>query len=127
MKVFALICFFAAAIPAVAHHSVAMFDRSQTVTITGTIKEFQWTNPHVVIWITSDKDDRQLWAIECTSPGVLTRNGWTKRSLQAGDQVTIEAGPLRDGKPGGLFKKATVLETGKVLTYVMQPQDGPGQ
>jgi hypothetical protein len=121
--------FILSAIPAQGHHSVAMFDKTKTVTLKGTVKEFQWTNPHVVIWIDAESvqgGNPDLWAVEMTSPGVLIRNGWTKRSLKVGDKVSIDVGPMRDGKSGGIFKKATILETGKVLTYIMQPQDGPG-
>jgi len=91
-----------------AHHSVAMFDSSKTITVHGVVKEFQWTNPHVVLWVNSDEKTaggRRTWAIEMTSPGVLTRNGWTKRAFMPGDRVDIDVGPLRDGQPGGLFKK----------------------
>ena len=122
------LCFISAAVPAMAHHSVAMFDNSKTVTLKGTVKEFAWVNPHVLIWVDSvvaDGDKTQLWAVELASPGVLTRNGWTKRSLNPGDKVNIDVGPSRDGKPGGFFKKATLVDTGKVLTYTLQPQEKP--
>ena len=122
------LAFIAAAAPAFAHHSVAMFDNSKTVTLKGTVKEFAWVNPHVLIWVdavTDNGDKPQLWAVELASPGVLTRNGWTKRSLNPGDKVSVDVGPLRDGKPGGFFKKVTLADTGQVLTYSLQPQEKP--
>jgi hypothetical protein len=117
-----------AAAPVSAHHSVAMFDGSKTITLKGTVKEFQWVNPHVLIWVNAEADNggpAQLWAVELSSPGVLTRNGWTKRSLKFGDKVSVDVAPLRDGKPGGLFRKVTLADTGQVLTYRLQPQETP--
>lgn len=119
-----------AALPALAHHSFAMYDMARQVALQGTIKEFQWTNPHVVVWMINGSADAQppdLWTIELpTSPGNLTRWGWTKRSLKPGDRVIIEVSPLRNGKHGGSFKKATLLDTGEVLTVkVPQPSTAP--
>jgi hypothetical protein len=114
--------------PAFAHHSVAMFDGSRTITLKGTVKEFQWVNPHVLIWVNAEGengDPPRLWGVELSSPGVLTRNGWSKRSLKVGDKVSIDVAPLRDGKPGGLFRKATLSDTGQVLTYRLQPLETP--
>jgi len=101
-----------------AHHSFAMYDMNKLVVLTGTIKEFQWTNPHALLWVTASTDGggSELWAIELpTSPGNLARIGWTKHSLSAGDPVTVEINPLRDGSRGGSFKKATLTKTGAVL------------
>jgi hypothetical protein len=105
---------------ALAHHSFAMFDMSKAVTLTGTVKELQWTAPHVLIWLTEDPKGGQpaakLWTIELsTGPAPLSRMGWTKRSLAPGDRVTVELSPLRSGDPGGSFKKLTILKTGEVL------------
>lgn len=106
------------AAPAMAHHSFAMFDFSRTVTLKGTVKEFQWTNPHVILWIETDPqgaDGPSLWTAELTSPGNLTRNGWSRQSLKPGDKIELELNPLRDGKHGGGFHKATLVATGQVL------------
>jgi hypothetical protein len=114
--------------PALAHHSIAMFDAQKITTIKGTVKEFQWLNPHALLWINVDAENgapAQLWGIEMTSPGVLTRNGWTKRSFNAGDRVSLDIAPLRDGKPGGLFRKGTLVDSGKVWTYTLQPELKP--
>ena len=115
----------AAAGAALAHHSFAMFDFSKTVTVKGVIKDFQWTNPHVIVWVLGEDQagaGPTLWAAELTSPGNLTRMGWTKRSLNPGDRVSLELNPLRDGKKGGGFKSATLIDTGVVLKA-----GGPGQ
>lgn len=109
--------------PAAAHHSFAMYDATKTVTVTGTVKEFQWTNPHAILWLYADPAKGgtgaagELWSFELsTSPGPLTRLGWTKHSLNPGDKVAVEMNPLRDGEHGGSLKKATLVATGQVLT-----------
>jgi hypothetical protein len=110
----------AAAGPAGAHHSFAMYDATKLVTVTGTVKEFQWTNPHAILWVYADPGKTgatELWSFELsTSPGPLTRLGWTKHSLNPGDKVAVEINPLRDNQHGGSLKKATLLATGQVLT-----------
>ncbi|MBO9708884.1 MAG: hypothetical protein J7521_11785 [Caulobacter sp.] len=106
--------------PASAHHSFAMYDQTRIVTLHGTVKTFQWTNPHALIWLQGSLNPNgpaELWSVELsTSPGNLARMGWSKRSLAAGDKVTIDINPLRDGRRGGSLKKAVVLATGQVLT-----------
>jgi Family of unknown function (DUF6152) len=108
----------AAVLPATAHHSFATYDRTKTVTIKGTVKTFQWTNPHCVIWVViqpAGGGDPQEWSIETTSPGVLTRSGWTRHSLNPGDRVSVEFSPLRDGSHGGGLNSVTLLDTGQTL------------
>jgi len=106
--------------PAEAHHSFAMYDPDKLLTVTGTVQIFEWTNPHAVIWLVASGQAEQLtdrWSVELpTSPGNLTRMGWTKHSLKTGDRVTIALNPLRDGRHGGSLKKVTLLDTGQVLT-----------
>ncbi|MET0390034.1 MAG: DUF6152 family protein [Polyangiales bacterium] len=106
--------------PVAAHHSFAMYDATQLVSLVGTVKEFQWTNPHVILWVTKDAppgQEPELWTVELpTSTGNLSRMSWSKHSLAAGDRVTVEMNPLRDGQHGGSFKKVTIAASGKVLT-----------
>lgn len=104
--------------PAEAHHSFAMFDPSKARTLRGTVREFRWVNPHVSLFVLADAGTGgapELWAVELTSPGNLTRLGWTRKSLKPGDKVLVEINPLRDGQRGGGFRKATLVETGQVL------------
>ncbi|HWJ70512.1 MAG TPA: DUF6152 family protein [Sphingobium sp.] len=99
-----------------AHHSFAMFDQTKTVALKGEVVEFQWTNPHA--WIELDvpnaKGVKERWGVELNSPNNLTRQGWRRSTLKAGDKVTITISPLRNGKKGGLFN-TIVLPDGKVL------------
>ena len=90
--------------PAFAHHSFAMFDNTKTVTLNGTIKDFQYTNPHS--WIQLLVVDAQTgkdveWSIEGGAPNGLVQKGWTRHSAKPGDQAEVTIHPLKDGRPGG--------------------------
>jgi hypothetical protein len=95
----------AVAAPALAHHSFAMFNQRQIMTLEGTVTEFQWTNPHAFIEIDVPVAGgaTQHWSIELNSPNNLRRQGWTRTALKAGDRVSLRMNPLRDGSHGGLF------------------------
>jgi hypothetical protein len=98
--------------PAFAHHSHAMFDQSKRATIVGTVKEFEWDNPHCWIQVlVPDPNDPQAapveWSVEMNSPLALIRSGWKPSSLKAGDRISVVINPLRDGRPGGQFVSAT--------------------
>ena len=120
----------AVAAPALAHHSFAMFDQRQIMTLEGRVHEFQWTNPHAFIELDVASGGRsQRWSIELNSPNNLTRQGWKRTSLAAGERISVRIAPLRNGNPGGLFldlKKADgkVLDSGlpKNGTPVNVPQ-----
>ena len=114
-----------AAVPAAAHHSNAAYDIEHLQTLEGTVKQVNWTNPHISFVIETDAKDgkpAETWVFEVSSPGVLTRSGWTKRSLQVGDHATFNYAPLRDGRPGGLLRKVT-LPSGQELTYSVTTPD----
>ena len=94
-----------------------MFDQTKEVTLVGTVKEFQWTNPHAFIHIeVKDGPQSGLWDIELNSPNNLKRQGWKPTSVKAGDKVTLLTNPLRDMSEhkGGLFIVVT-LPDGSVL------------
>jgi len=115
--------------PAVAHHSFAMFDFSKVVTISGTVKEFQWTNPHVILWIDADAGAGEapaVWSLELTSPGNLTRGGWDRKAVSAGDRVTVDLNPLRNGNHGGALIKVTDETTGKSFSTNLRASEKPG-
>ena len=89
-----------------AHHSFAMFDAKQSVTLHGVVKEFRWTNPHVFIQLMATDEGGVAageWSIELTSPEHLARAGWKPRTLKSGDKVTLVVHPIRDGSKGGQF------------------------
>ena len=97
------------AIPAVAHHSFAMFDASKQTTVAGTVKEFQWTNPHAFILMVVANGDGQVdqWAIEMGGPGGLARQGWVPKTLKPGMSISVIMHPLREGH-GGQFLAVTL-------------------
>jgi hypothetical protein len=117
MKVVSLTALVAAAFtaPAVAHHSFAMFDAEKTVTLQGTVKEFEWVNPHswLRVMVNDEKTGKPvLWAIELSSPGRLVTMGMRSDSVKAGDAVSVTIHPMKDGARGGQFIQA-VLPGGK--------------
>ena len=98
------------AMPVIAHHSFAMFDASKTLTLEGTIKEFQWTNPHSWIHLTVNDSEGKpvLWSIELGAPTGLARQGWVPKTLTPGMNVKLLIHPLRDGYHGGQFLHVTL-------------------
>jgi hypothetical protein len=102
--------------PAEAHHSMTGFDRKQTVTLTGTVQEFRWENPHSSIDIdVPDKDGKVVtWKIEMTAPAYLVRQGFKRTSVKKGDTATVIGNPLISGDPGALFVSIK-LPDGQVL------------
>jgi hypothetical protein len=103
------------AMPAVAHHSFAMFDAGKKVTLAGTVKEFQWTNPHAFILMMVANSDGQAeqWSIEMGGPGGLARQGWVPKTLKPGMNVSVTMHPLKEGH-GGQFL-AVMLPDGTQL------------
>jgi hypothetical protein len=128
---------------AAAHHSNAAYDLDHPQTVEGTVKAVNWTNPHITFVVEPDAKNTEknaeknaepattgatanagtsasTWVFEVSSPGVLTRSGWTKRSLQPGDHAVFRYAPLRDGNPGGFLLKVT-LPSGQELSYSLTP------
>ena len=100
---------------AMAHHSGAMFESTKTVTLNGTITEFNWTNPHSSFKVDVETDGKhEIWAIEMNSPQNLIPTGWKRTSLKAGDKVSAVVRPLRDGKPGGTYVSITLADGTKL-------------
>lgn len=107
-----------AALPAYAHHSFGMFDNTREVWLEGTIREFQWTNPHawIQVMVADEKGAEVEWSLEGGSPNILSRNGWKRTVLQPGDKVRILIYPLKSGEPGGSFLEVH-KEDGSVYYY----------
>jgi hypothetical protein len=110
---------------AAAHHSNAAYDLDHPKTVEGTVKTVNWTNPHITFVIETDAKGAEragTWVFEVSSPGVLTRSGWTKRSLQPGDHAVFHYAPLRDGNPGGFLLRVD-LPSGQALSYTLTPAE----
>jgi len=87
--------------PASAHHGNSAYDEQARVSIKGVVTEFVWTNPHSQIYLdVKDKNGKAVnWGVETNSPAILTRAGWTSRSIKPGDEVTIIMCPAKNGAP----------------------------
>jgi len=107
-----------------AHHSFAAFNTTTEKTITGSVKQVDWTNPHTWIWVdvANDKGSVDTFGFEGMSPNYLARRGWTKSTLKPGDKISVKFRPMKDGSNGGMFMTAT-LPTGQVVSMTGQPID----
>jgi len=95
--------------PAYSHHSNVGFEVNKVITVTGVVKGFRWSNPHTWIYLTVDdgKGGKVEWACEGRAPGVLLRAGWTPKSIAAGDKITIDMSPAKDGSLTSLVARVT--------------------
>ena len=104
-----------------AHHSFSMFDQNKTVTWVGTVKEYNWRNPHTRITVEVPKTSKDptlagTWDIEGASVAIMSRQGWNKSSFHPGDKITIVGHPLRSGEKGGSLFYA-IDKTGRKLYH----------
>jgi hypothetical protein len=111
--------------PALAHHSTAAFDMEKTIEITGTVEDFQWTNPHTWTNVKVEGSDETagIYGLEGMSPNYLGRNGWTKSTLKPGDKLTFQVHPLKDGRRGG-FMVAVKMPDGTLLYNLPHREEG---
>jgi len=113
------------AAPALAHHSFAMFDNSRSITLHGKVTKFQWTNPHGYLEVDAEDGHggTRHYTLELTSPNMMSRGGWTSRTIKTGDVVTTVVAPLRDGRPGGLLLEVTLPDGRHMLPGVPNAQN----
>jgi hypothetical protein len=90
--------------PVLAHHGVAGYDMAKTITLHGTVTKFDWSNPHCVIRMDAKNanGEVQSWALELAAPSLLSRMGWTKNAMKAGDDITADLHPAQNGAPIGI-------------------------
>jgi len=121
---FAAGSFFLGASATMAHHGVAGYDLNKTITLHGTVSKYDWSNPHVVIYVDAKNDagEMQHWTIELAAPILLTRAGWSKNSMKAGDEITIDTHPSRNGATVGVSSTITFI-----LKVVVNGQQLPGR
>ena len=109
-----------------AHHSFAMFDTANPITIEGVVTTVQWTNPHVYIEVdVPEGQGTKHWTMELGSPSILMRGGWKFSSVKRGDKISAVVSPLRSGEPGSLLVRLT-LPDGRVLGNGGPAGVGPG-
>lgn len=122
----ALFCF-SFSYPLSAHHSVAMFNLEEVVNLKGTVKKFQFTNPHIWLHleVADEKGETTVWRIEYLSPNILKRKGWSRKTFQPGDEITVNAYPAKSGESKGGLINATTVD-GKMLGKpVAEAGEGP--
>ncbi len=104
-------------VPALAHHSGAMFEEKKEITLTGVVKEFQYTNPHSWLLVDVKGADGKVttWGFEAEGPSSMTRAGIRLKDFTPGTPVTITGHPMKDGKPAALWVKATRTSDNKVF------------
>jgi hypothetical protein len=96
--------FVGAGVPAVAHHSFAMFDQDNPIDLVGTVQEFKFTSPHTFILLqVKGPEGVVVWNLEGGAPSGLIRDGWTGKTLKPGDELVLKVDPLRSGAPGGAW------------------------
>lgn len=103
--------------PVQSHHSNVAYEVTKVITVTGVVKDFQWVNPHTWLHIVVDdpKDGKVEWAAEGRAPGILLRAGWTKTSLKAGETVTVDMSPAKDGSRTSIIARVTKAD-GTILS-----------
>ncbi len=110
--------------PALAHHGVAGYDMTKTVTLHGTVAKFEWSNPHVVTYVDAKNDagEMQHWTIEFAAPVHMVRAGWDKNAMKAGDDIVIDTHPSKNGAPVGISSTITFI-----LKTVVNGKDLPSR
>jgi hypothetical protein len=116
MAIVAAYCLLLLSSPVFAHHSMSIYDMSQTVTMKAKITDFDWSNPHVQIHfdVKDDKGNVENWLAECPGPNRLAKGGWTKDTLKSQDEITITGNPTKDGSKS-IRLASVVLPNGQEL------------
>ena len=109
--IIALIVGFASSVPLFAHHGAASFDTGRMITVTGTVTEYVWTNPHVLVKVDAKSDDGEMqhWVLEAWNPVTQTGRGWTKNTFKAGDVVSLDITPAKNNQPVGEIRGKIVI------------------
>jgi hypothetical protein len=97
-----------------AHHALqAQFDMQRTITLTGTVKKIDWSNPHVRLYLEVTSESKTVsWELYMASPNQQIMNGWKIDTYRRGDRVRVDACPARDGSRVGFAKKVTAVSGG---------------
>lgn len=119
-------------VPAFAHHGYAAYETDRKISVTGTVTEWFWANPHCVLQFDATDDKGQVvhWGAETENPTTMTRQGWTKESMKPGDKVTVTMLPVKNGKPIGRILEVVLPNGEKLAGRVnpateVKPQDAP--
>ena len=107
--------------PLFAHHGAASFDSGKMVTVKGTVTEYVWSNPHVLVKVDAKDDSGNIahWVLEAWNPVTQTGRGWTKNTFKAGDDVSLDITPAKNGQPVGEIRGRIVING---TEFKQQPQ-----
>ena len=99
-------------VPASGHHSTAMYDMANPVTVTGAVKRFEWTNPHAFIFldVTNEKGETVEWEIEMMSLNHLRSYGWMRSTVKTGDRISCTGGRAKSGAPSMISSFMTLAD-----------------
>jgi len=124
MRVAWTIVFLLISIPLWAHHGASEYDMTKIVSLSGTVKELQFVNPHTLLSFSVKDDSGKVmeWQGELPSPNLLSRRGWSRSTLKPGDQVTVIGSPAKNGEKGMQVKKL-VFPDGHELPGTVLPPD----
>jgi hypothetical protein len=97
--------------PLFAHHGAASFDSGKTVTVKGTVTEYVWSNPHVLVKVDAKDDSGNVahWVLEAWNPVTQSSRGWTKNTFKAGDEVSLDISRAKNGQPVGEIRGRIVI------------------
>jgi uncharacterized protein DUF6152 len=115
--------------PLAAHHGYAAYETDKKVTIKGTVTDWRWSNPHCVLQLDVKDDSGNVahWVAETENPAAMARNGWTKESLKVGDEITLSAVPVKNGRPVGRIIEISLSNgqklAGRVFADAQVPVD----
>jgi hypothetical protein len=111
-----MVGFVAVSVPLFAHHGAASFDTSKMITVTGTVTEYIWSNPHVLVKLDAKDESGNIahWVVEAWNPVTQASRGWTKNTFKPGDEVTADVTPAKNNQTIGEFRGRIVIN-GKEL------------
>jgi hypothetical protein len=119
-----------ASLPVLGHHSFAAeYDEKKPVNLKGTVSKVEWTNPHARFYVDVKDDSGKVitWNFELASPNVLIRNGWSRKSLKEGDQVTVQGSQAKDGAYLANARSVVLADGRKVFAGSSAEADGKQQ
>lgn len=113
------------AVPALAHHGVAAYDAGKQISVTGTVKDWFWANPHCILQLDSTDSGGQVahWMMETGNPSDLVNNGWSRQTLKPGDHITVTVQPAKNGKPIGRIVEVLLPNGQRLRTWAVPPAE----
>ena len=112
-------------VPASAHHGVAAYDSAKQITLSGTVKDWFWANPHCILQFEATDSHGEVvhWMMETGNPSDLVNNGWSRQSLKPGDRITVTVQPAKNGRPIGRIVEVTLPNGQKLRTWATPPSE----